>query len=106
MPDAFQLKYYARGVGNVQVGWDGCERGWSRRSSNSSRMVALTADELAEVGEEALAMEDRATAYGRLGPARPIRERRRRPPVVVSLRQVGWLASRPGPTLLERRGPA
>src|SRR5688572_17575612 len=23
VPDAFQLKYYARGVGHVQVGWDG-----------------------------------------------------------------------------------
>jgi hypothetical protein len=71
VPDAFQLKYYARDVGHVQVGWDGANEA-EQEELELVEVVELSPDELAEVRERVLAMEDRGNAYSRLGPAQPI----------------------------------
>lgn len=58
-PDAFQLKYYAPGVGLVQVGW----RGENEESHEELALVdyrQLNADELAAVRESALELEQSA----------------------------------------------
>jgi hypothetical protein len=68
VPDAVQLKYYARDVGHVQVGWEGANE-TEQEELQLVEVVQLTAEELAEARAEALAMEDRATAYSRLGTA-------------------------------------
>jgi hypothetical protein len=70
IPDAFQLKSYARGVGHVRVGWDG-ENETEQEELELVERVELTAEELAEARAEVLAMEDRGNAYSRLGPAQP-----------------------------------
>lgn len=57
-PGAFQLKYYAAGVGNVRVGWRGDDP-----SKESLKLVALgrlSAAALAEARAEALEQEKRA----------------------------------------------
>jgi hypothetical protein len=71
--NAFQLKYYAREVGHVQVGWDG-ENETEQEELELVDMVELTPAELDEARGEALAMEGRAQAYARLGPAQPVGE--------------------------------
>ena len=71
IPDAFQLKYYARDVGHVQVGWDG-ENEAEQEELELVEQKELSPDELAEARAEALAMEHRATAYSRLGSAQQI----------------------------------
>jgi hypothetical protein len=71
VPDAFQLKYYARGVGHVQVGWDGANES-EQEELELVEAVELSPAELAEIRERVLAMEDRGNAYSRLGPAQPI----------------------------------
>lgn len=58
-PDAFQVKYYAPGVGNVRVGWRGEDA--SREELELVELKQLSAEELAEVREAALALE--ANAY-------------------------------------------
>ena len=67
IPDAFQLKSYARGVGHLRVGWDGANETEQEELELVER-VELTPDELAEARENVLVMEERANAYGRLGP--------------------------------------
>jgi hypothetical protein len=69
-PGAYQLKYYAPGVGNVRVGWGG------RNEEEREVMVLvkwfeLTPEALAAARERALEMEHRAYAYGRTDPAEP-----------------------------------
>ena len=59
-PDAFQVKYYAPGVGNILVGWRGDDA--SREELELVELKLLSAEELAEVREAALALE--ANAYG------------------------------------------
>jgi hypothetical protein len=71
VPDAFQLKYYARGVGHVRVGWDGSNEP-EQEELELVEAVELSAAELAEIRERVLAMEERGNAYSRLGPAQPI----------------------------------
>jgi hypothetical protein len=72
-PGAFQLKYYAQGVGNVRVGWRGPKE-------EEKEVMALTTfrqlspQEMAKARAEALAMEHRAYAYGRTEPAQPLTE--------------------------------
>lgn len=71
-PDAFQLKYYARGVGNVRVGWRGEDP--TRETLKLVEIVQLSPVALAEVRAEALALEKRAyrireDVYGRTPPA-------------------------------------
>ena len=59
IPDAFQDKYYAPGVGVVRVGW----RGKNDESKEVLELVdfrRLSPAEMAEVREDALALEDRA----------------------------------------------
>jgi len=71
VPDAFQLKYYARDVGHVQVGWEGANE-VEQEELQLVEIVELTPEELGEARTEALAMENRATAYSRLGQSKPV----------------------------------
>lgn len=59
IPDAYQDKYYAPGVGVVRVGW----RGKNDESKEVLELVdfrRLSAEEMDEVREDALALEERA----------------------------------------------
>jgi hypothetical protein len=71
IPDALQLKSYARGVGHVRVGWEGANETEQEELELVER-VELTPDELAEARAEVLVMEEMANAYSRLGPAQPV----------------------------------
>ncbi len=72
-PDAQQLKYYARDVGNVRVGW----RGGGEKTKETLELVKieqLSQDELAEARAEALKLEQHAyevskEVYGQTPPA-------------------------------------
>jgi hypothetical protein len=66
-PGAFQLKYYARGVGNVRVGWRGDDA--QQETLELVEIVRLGPEELAEVRAEALALETRAYVYAQTPPA-------------------------------------
>jgi len=66
-PGALQLKFYARGVGQVRVGWRGDDT--QQETLELVDVVELGADELAEVRAEALELENRAYVYGRTPPA-------------------------------------
>ena len=57
-PAARQLKYYARGIGNIRVGWTG--RDEEKEVLVLSKAVQLTPAAQAEVRKEALALERRA----------------------------------------------
>jgi hypothetical protein len=57
-PDAFQLKYYARGVGNVRVGWRGEDP--TKETLVLVDLVQLGPEDLAQVRAEALQLEKRA----------------------------------------------
>ena len=63
-PDAFQLKYYASGVGLVRVGWRG-EEEEEQETLELVKMVQLSEAELAQARAEALQLEARANVYGR-----------------------------------------
>lgn len=65
-PGAFQLKYYARGVGNIRVGSRGRKAG-SREDLELVRVGMLSPQDLAEVRATALDLEKRASMY----PAQP-----------------------------------
>ncbi|HSD32874.1 MAG TPA: hypothetical protein VLB49_13240 [Gemmatimonadales bacterium] len=72
-PDAQQLKYYARGVGNVRVGWRGAGEK-TKETLELARVEQLDAAGLAEVRAGALAMEKNAyqrskTVYAHTPPA-------------------------------------
>jgi hypothetical protein len=62
-PDAFQLKYYAPGVGNVRVGWKGDDP--SRETLKLVELVQLSAEALADVRAAALKLEKRAYALSK-----------------------------------------
>jgi hypothetical protein len=66
-PGAFQLKYYARGVGVVRVGWRG-ENEEEKETLELVRVVKLSPAELAKAREEALQLEARANVYGQTPP--------------------------------------
>ena len=71
-PDAHQLKYYAPGVGNVRVGWEGAGE-QEQETLELVSHVQLSPEELARVRDEALALESRAyevsqQVYGRTPP--------------------------------------
>jgi hypothetical protein len=71
-PNAFQLKYYARGVGNVRVGWKGEDA--TKETLELVDIVQLNPEALAEVRAEALELEKRAyeisqDVYARTSPA-------------------------------------
>jgi hypothetical protein len=71
VPDAFQLKYYARDVGLVKVGWDGANEPEQEELELVDR-VQLSPEQLAEARAEVLAMDDRGNSYGRLGATQPV----------------------------------
>jgi hypothetical protein len=70
--DAYQLKYYAPGVGNVRVGWRGADA--TQEELELVELVQLSPEALAEVRAEALALEKHAyevsqDVYGQTPPA-------------------------------------
>ena len=68
-PGAFQVKYYARGVGNVRTGWRGDDA--DREVLVLEKVVRLGADALARSRASALELETRASVYGQTPPAEP-----------------------------------
>lgn len=68
-PNAFQLKYYARGVGNVRIGWRGDDA--QQEELELAQVVQLEPRSLAQVRAQALELEQRAYMYGRTPPAEP-----------------------------------
>jgi hypothetical protein len=71
IPDAFQLKYYARDVGHVQVDWGGSNEP-EQEELELVEAVALDGAGLTVIRDRVLAMENRANAYTRVGPVQPI----------------------------------
>jgi len=72
-PGAFQLKYYAPGVGGVRVGWRGPKEE-EKETLELIDLVQLNAGDLAKARESALALEKRAykiskDVYGRTEPS-------------------------------------
>jgi hypothetical protein len=63
----FQLKYYARGVGVVRVGYKGPDP--EKEEVELVRVEQLNAEELAEARDVALKIEERAYVYGSTPPA-------------------------------------
>ncbi len=57
-PDAFQLKYYARGVGNVRVGWRGADA--TKETLGLVEVIQLNPEELTQVRAQVLELEKRA----------------------------------------------
>jgi len=57
-PNAFQVKYYAPGVGNIKVGWRGDDA--SREILDLITLTQLSPDEMAEVRAAALELEQSA----------------------------------------------
>jgi hypothetical protein len=66
---AHQLKYYARGVGNVRTGWRGSDP--EREVLVLTKLLHLSPEQMAEARRAALALESRAYVYGRTPPAEP-----------------------------------
>jgi hypothetical protein len=57
-PDAFQLKFYASGIGNVRVGWIGLDA--TREELELVEIVRLTPEQMEAAREAALELEARA----------------------------------------------
>lgn len=75
-PGAFQLKYYAPGVGNVRVGWRGLMEE-EREELVLIQHERLGPEAMAAVRADALALEQRAyqvsgDVYGQTAPAKPL----------------------------------
>ena len=73
-PGQYQLKFYARGVGNVRVGWGGPEN-TDKEVLVMAKLVRLSPAGLAGIRREALKLEKHAyvvskNVYGRTPPAR------------------------------------
>lgn len=68
-PNAFQLKYVARGVGYVRVGWRGSADD-SKENLALTRIKRLDARAMTAVRAAVRALDDRATVYSRTGPLR------------------------------------
>jgi hypothetical protein len=73
-PGRYQLKYYARGVGNVRVGWEGA-KDTSKETLALVKVVRLSPAALMKVRAEALKLEKNAykiskEVYGRTPPAK------------------------------------
>lgn len=67
-PHAYQLKYYARGVGNIRTGWRG-SRDVDHEVLGLEKVRRLSARELARARRAALRLETRARVYGQAPPA-------------------------------------
>jgi hypothetical protein len=70
VPGAHQLKYYARGVGNVRTGWRGKDA--DKEVLVLTKVVRLSPTALAKARTEALKLETRASTYARVPPAEPL----------------------------------
>lgn len=68
IPGAYQLKYYAQGVGNVRVGWRGPNEE-EQEVMVLQKRFHLSPEALDAARAEALALEHRAYAYARTPPA-------------------------------------
>ncbi len=66
-PGAIQHKYYARGVGNVRIGWAGEDK--IKETLELVKVIKLDPKALAEVRAQALELEMRANVYGTTPPA-------------------------------------
>jgi hypothetical protein len=66
-PGAFQLKYYARGVGNIRVGWRGPNDD-EQEVMVLKKFQHLSPEARAEVRAQVLAQENRGYAYARTAP--------------------------------------
>ena len=69
-PGAFQLKYYARGVGSIRIGWRGDDE--EQEEMVLTKLVPLDPVALAQVRESVLQQEHRGYAYARTEPMQPI----------------------------------
>ncbi len=70
-PNAYQLKYYAAGVGNIGVGYIGNDPNAETMDLIESKQ--LNAAELANIREEAMKLEKRASVYGKMASSQPRR---------------------------------
>lgn len=70
IPGVSQLKYYARGVGSVRIGWLG-EEDEERETMELVKLATLSPDELAKTRAAVLEHESRAYMYGLTPPAQP-----------------------------------
>jgi hypothetical protein len=73
-PDAFQVKYYAPGVGNIKVEWSGTDA--SQEELQLTKLTQLNPQELADIRSQVLAHEERAyktskEVYDQTQPMRP-----------------------------------
>lgn len=73
-PNSHQLKYYARGVGNVRVGWRGEVS--DQETLELIKLEQISAEELTKAREESLKLEQRAyeiskDVYGHTQPSEP-----------------------------------
>jgi hypothetical protein len=71
-PDSYQLKYYARGIGGVRVGWMG-EKDQDHEELLLTKIVRLDAQGLAKARNAALKLERHAykvsrDVYGKTDP--------------------------------------
>jgi hypothetical protein len=73
-PGAFQLKYYAPGVGDIRVGWRGPEEE-EKEGLEMVKDVSLNPQALAKARADALKLEDHAYEikdyYRKTQPAKP-----------------------------------
>jgi len=68
VPGAHQLKYYARGVGNIRVGWFGRNED-EQEVMVLVKFIQLNPEAMANARGQALELENRAYAYARTSPA-------------------------------------
>ena len=61
--DAFQLKYYAEGVGNIKVGWEGTGEK-TKETVELTKVETLSAKEIVTIRNKALALEKSAYRRG------------------------------------------
>ncbi len=61
--DAFQLKYYSEGVGNIKVGWEGTGEK-SKETVELTKVETLSAKEIVTIRNKALALEKSAYRRG------------------------------------------
>jgi len=66
-PGAIQLKYYARGVGNVRIGWAGEDK--IKETMELVKVIKLDGKALAKARAAAMQLETRAYVYGLTPPA-------------------------------------
>jgi hypothetical protein len=74
--NGFQLKYYARGVGNIKVGWTGSDK--TKEVLELVRVETLSAKDMDEVRAKTLKLEKSAyevskNVYAKTAPAEPMK---------------------------------